>query len=391
MNIKIILFNIILIVFICLLIYLYIYINYKYEGFTATPILGNEDVSIDTTYNNAFDNESNAFSSLSPILEEGLRDGLSVRSAINSKVVPYINVLLEILKQRNNTIRLDPFADGYYWVDLPQIGAKKIFCIMDRRYYGGGWMLAMRGVRGSRTFTYDSPLWTTRTANMNATSEAVDSVINSTSRNYNVSSIGDNIWTDYENRPEEIKKLDALYDTFNYYPATEWMAIFYYKDNRGVYVGGDLSEATFPAHTSRGWIWKEKNVSLAQTGTSIKDLFISRLERSTYNSAINLTNRYPGKTNAKQLDKFSGSINPNMRLWSSQSQYNFYGINYQMPPVKVRWGFTFNENGGNPPPNDTNDTYGGIGTRDYSARDYLLCCEDNAGVNRSIAFEWYVR
>ena len=58
----------------------------------------------------------------------------------------------------------------------------------------------------------------------------------------------------------------------------------------------------------------------------------------------------------------------------------------------VRWGFTWNDEMNN----NNNDVFGGIGTNvgEFSAGDFTNNCNkcfDNAGVNRSIAFEWYVR
>jgi hypothetical protein len=35
-------------------------------------------------------------------------------------------------------------VDGVYWINLPAVGATRVYCIMDSRVDGGGWMMAMK-------------------------------------------------------------------------------------------------------------------------------------------------------------------------------------------------------------------------------------------------------
>jgi hypothetical protein len=58
---------------------------------------------------------------------------------------------------------------------------------------------------------------------------------------------------------------------------------------------------------------------------------------------------------------------------------------------RVRWGGTFNENGGSLP--TTNDVSGGIGMeqRSYSAGDAIGCCQNTTGLNKSLSFKWFIR
>lgn len=386
MNIKIIIFNIILIVFLFSLIYLYLYINYSYEGF---------ELDEDTIESNAL-NQSGTLKRIEPKLDEIDRDGSTADTAIQSRILPYLNYSRE---GRN----LNKLGDNYYWITLPNIGDRYIYCIMDTKYYGGGWMLAMRGVRGSKTFGYYTNYWTTNNT-LNADYNDITRIISNT--NLSVSSIGEKIYGNYENNPTEYGKLDAKFETFNRYPASEWMAIFYHKidtkDHRGVvvnttyYKGGDSIDGIQPENT-KGWIWKENYVSIKR-GELIPPvaLFSNRSKLSPYSSLVNLTQKY-NVPNAKSLQKFYLKPDRFPQLWSSQGAYNFYGINYEVPShgsskSNVRWGFAWNENPGNP--NDTNDVYGGIGTGyrgGYSAGDFIDCCQDVTGVNSSIAFEWYVR
>ena len=51
-------------------------------------------------------------------------------------------------------------SDGVYWINLPSVGAKQIYCAMSSNHLGGGgWMLAWKCTRGS-TFGYNSNYWT---------------------------------------------------------------------------------------------------------------------------------------------------------------------------------------------------------------------------------------
>ena len=61
-------------------------------------------------------------------------------------------------------------TDGVYWILLPSVGAKQVYCMMDTNHLGGGgWMLAWKCTRGS-TFHYDTSYWTS-TNTYNETSQ----------------------------------------------------------------------------------------------------------------------------------------------------------------------------------------------------------------------------
>lgn len=389
MNIKIIIFNIFLIVFLFSLIYLYVYINYTYEGF---------EIDEDTIYSNALNREG-TLSRINPTMSEIERDGSSPgeKTAINIRILPYLNFSREVRG-------LPPLGDNYYWVTIPGIGDRYIYCILDNKYAGGGWMLAMRGVRGSKTFAYNSDYWTTVNT-FNSDYQDILKAINNNNNNrradLSISSIGDLIYNNYENNTNEINRLDAKYDTFNRYAASEWMAIFYHKkdiDNGTpiYYKGGDRFDNLSPEN-AKGWIWRENNVSIRRNQLiSPRTFFESRGKLQSNSSFVNLISKY-GVSSAKQLDKFSLKPNGYPQLWSSQSAFNFYGINYEIPSHSsgksyVRWGFAWNENA--PTDNTSNDVYGGIGSGyngGYSCGDFIDCCQDVSGANSSIAFEWYVR
>ena len=207
---------------------------------------------------------------------------------------------------------------------------------METTYAGGGWMLAMKATRGT-TFPYLSTYWTDRTTTLNTTD---------TTRNDG----------------------DAKFHTFNYFPATDWMALW----PDAPLNGGDISL------TSGGWSW----VDLNAVGTTIPvaDFFARNIQITKLsNGAIyNVTTPIP-----RNSAKFSSNI------WSSQDGFQWYGYNYTSattPTSKnVRWGWGWN----NEADQASNDIRGGIGMAaltGYSAGDH-----NGSGVNRSMRFEWYVR
>ena len=129
------------------------------------------------------------------------------------------------------------------------------------------------------------------------------------------------------------------------------------------------------------WTWLQKPIygGSSTTRTNLDNLF------STANEVF--------LGDAKQ---FSGYGN----AWSSQKDVRFYGYNYTGGHgAATRWGFGWNENGGGLYPNgnmSSDDVSGGIGMnpsfgRDYSAGDYIRCCQDSTGINRSARVEIYVR
>lgn len=77
-------------------------------------------------------------------------------------------------------------------------------------------------------------------------------------------------------------------------------------------------------------------------------------------------------------------------VFSSQAGNSFYGLNFTYNyTYRVRWGLAWNNE------NDwgSNDAGGGIGMSAgaYSAGDYIGCCQDQTGINRTARVEMYVR
>ena len=253
-------------------------------------------------------------------------------------------------------------TDGVYWIDLPTVGPTQIYCLMNSSAGGGGWMMAMKATRGT-TFNYSANYWNTV------------NTLNPTAYNRNDG--------------------DAKFDTMNYFAATNIMALWPDITTNG----GGLGSNPYSC-----WSWLENNFNSGTTSTLIN--FFNTT--GTYNTGtVNTSNNYGG--NFKGLAK--SSSNWGSGIFSSQADVNFYGFNYKNGGLtyggngRVRWGFGWNENGeGNYSSPSTlasgeapgsNDVSGGIGMDSgwgsYSAGDYVACCQDSTGINRSARVEIYVK
>jgi hypothetical protein len=239
-------------------------------------------------------------------------------------------------------------TNGVYWINLPTVGATQLYCIMDPVCGGGGWMLGMKATRGT-TFPFSSSYWTNTSTTL---------------------STGDNT----------INDADAKYNSFNYFPAKDWLAIF----PDAPVAGGDV-----PGGYLGGWTWIENNV----TGTSISP--VSWFAKGIQITKAHNSNVYYSFTNPTpvNLSKYSTSI------WSNEGStngpagnFNWYGVNYTASAnasAPVRWGFAWN----NEADQASNDIYGGIGMAagSYSAGDYIGCCAIVSALNRTMRVLWFIR
>ncbi|MHA8094513.1 PA14 domain-containing protein [Aquirufa lenticrescens] len=234
------------------------------------------------------------------------------------------------------------YTDGVYWINLPYVGPTQIYCLLNSAVNGGGWMMMMKATRGT-TFNYSSTYWTAvNTLNPSACSRADG---------------------------------DAKFDAMNYFYAKDMMALWpdiAWNANSSTTGGSVNTNGSYNV-----WCWLQNNFN---NGIRITPI-------NFFNSASKL---YFG--DAKSYSGWNGGV------FSAQTSVRFYGFNYtNASNAQVRWGFAFNENAPLAlyPSGDegSNDVSGGIGMNygSYSAGDYIGCCQDNYGINRTARVEIYVR
>jgi hypothetical protein len=232
------------------------------------------------------------------------------------------------------------YTDGVYWINLPYVGPTQVYCLLNPAVNGGGWMMAMKATRGT-TFPYSSAYWT----GVNTLYPA------QTNRNDG----------------------DAKFDTMNYYHAKDIMALW--PDIPWNYGGSSTGGSVNTNGSYYVWCWLQNNFNNGIRITPIN--FFSQASNLFFGDSNNFT----GKGTA----------------FSSQVDVRFYGFNYTGNGTGTnRWGFGWNENGGGLYPNgnqQSNDVYTGIGMAygNYSAGDFIGCCQDVTGINRSARFEIYIR
>ncbi len=232
------------------------------------------------------------------------------------------------------------YNDGEYWINLPYVGPTKVFCLLRSAVDGGGWMMAMKATRGT-TFQYSSNYWTS----------------------------ANTLYPTQTNRNDG----DAKFDTMNYYHAKDIMALW---PDIPWNQGGSSTGGSINTNGSYNvWCWLQNNFNNGIRITPIS--FFNQASNLFFGDAFN----FSGKGTA----------------FSSQVDVRFYGFNYTGNATgTTRWGFGWNENGGGLYPNGnqaSNDVFSGIGMAagSYSAGDYISCCQNNTGINRSARVEIYIR
>lgn len=224
-------------------------------------------------------------------------------------------------------------TDGVYLIDLPTSGPTYTYCLLDPKWDGGGWMMAMKAAATGTTFNYDANYWTT------------DNTLNPTQTNQNAG--------------------DAKFEVMNKFTAKDIMARW-----------PDISSNSGQIPNVGTWTWLRNNFNSGNTTTLI----------NFFNTAGQITIT-TGVANTKASGAWGSGI------FSSQSGFGFYGFNYAGNALSnVRWGFGWN----NEADQTSNDVTGGIGLdpslgSSWSAGDKIACCQDTTGINRQARVEIYVR
>ena len=225
-------------------------------------------------------------------------------------------------------------TNGVYWINLPTVGATQVYCLMDSKWAGGGWMMLMKGTRGT-TFNFSANYWTTT------------NTLNPTDLTRN--------------------DADAKFDSFNYYPCLDVLALW---PDLTPSTGGSISQ-------TENWSWyvpNYYNVTSDGRATGIVG-FGTAGSRDTPVYSDPLT--YPGF---------------NAAYWSQQAggrRFVLGGGSHVSASSPVRFGYLWNNEG------DflSIDVQGGIGMsyNGYSAGDTIGCCNSTTGLNRTMRFELYGR
>ena len=226
-------------------------------------------------------------------------------------------------------------TNGVYWINLPTVGATQVYCLMDSKWAGGGWMMLMKGTRGTN-FNFNSTYWTT-TNTLNPTTGL--------------------------NRNDG----DAKFDSFNYYPCLDVLALW---PDLTASTGGSISQ-------TENWSWyipKYYNKTSDGRATGITGFGTSG------------SRDVPGYSDPTTFTGF------NSTYWSQQAgakRFVLGGGSHVSASSPVRFGFLWN--------NEADflsiDVQGGIGMsyNSYSAGDTIGCCNSTTGLNRTMRFELYGR
>jgi len=222
-------------------------------------------------------------------------------------------------------------ADGVYWINLPTDGPRETYCLMDRRFDDGGWMMAMKATTGT-TFGYNANFWTT----VNTLNEA-------TQLNRN--------------------NADAKFHVMNRFPAKDIMAVW-----PDIGQGGSIRGVG-------NWTWLENNFYNERI-TLIS--FFSTVDRWFLEDAKRFDGWQAGVFSSQVAVRYYGF---NYAATNRAVRWGF-GWNENAPLELWPLG-----------QNTSDDVTGGIGilTNNWSAGDLISCCQDTTGINRQARVEIYVR
>jgi hypothetical protein len=261
--------------------------------------------------------------------------------------------------------------NGIYWILKDNGDAIQIYCIMDSACFGGGWMLAMKGSKTTLLFGFDSVHWKT------------DTVVNNNDFNV-INNASNNL-------------IDSKYEIFNYFKVSQCLAIFDSNDTNGA--------INLPNY---GWAWLESSFYDGQRKLSLKEFYANEYAKFVYyssgahdfvasfnsrNASIKYNYNFVRRLDINSYNqRVQNTVYPG-NVWARQEEFKAYGFNIRpyAHAHAVRWGGTFNENGGGVP--DSNDVSGGIGLQcGWNAGNHIGCCQSVTGVgHKQMCFRWYIK
>jgi hypothetical protein len=351
MKIKTILFNFLLLLFLGILIYIYMYINNgTYEGFEGRIVMNTESID-----------------NLIPIIKKDpttikpVRDGSAPNLAlISAKHLLFINSYTNVDDSSSKNL-----GNGYYWINVPVVGPKYIFCISNPDFFGGGWMLAMRSFMNSKTFNYASKHWTCNST-LNASSAEIKQLLptllgtrdrtitplqqfdaedinNNYKNKFEISSVGNNLYMDnvYVPSARDINNFDCKLDTYNYFRTREIMIVFYIADveklpQLSVFCDGEKPNKI-------GWVWTA-TIDPINYNNAINTIQPTLLELFQYLDTSDVQNLRASTNAVMEFAKFKGTQSASPVWFSTMPDKNgkaFYGFNYKIGKVGARFGFSF--------------------------------------------------
>ena len=283
--------------------------------------------------------------------------------------------------------------DGNYWI---MTGGSPSFqyVLMNRSIDTGGWILGMKATKTSTNYDWDDTYrWTTHSID---NASPLEDMTNVPAR---ISGTGTGT--------------DGKYEAFNTVYAQKIRAIF--PEYAASTYGG-----RYTTNNNYGFMWEE-NLSSLTAGPALSSTYpvatyplaasanctgiTTRILQDLFANSKRCLFRTPAASRTAGNDNTASYDPIGANLFASQSWFAWWGINYTQPVSggspsafhHSRFGFGWNENSPNTD-EGSNDVTAGIGlvkaasgANSWPTGSYVGCCASQAGQNKQMAFELYLR
>lgn len=243
-------------------------------------------------------------------------------------------------------------TDRVYYINVNGTSTPT-YCLMNSAWNGGGWMMMMKATRGD-TFNFNSTYWTDSGTTLNTGST-------------------------------DLSDADAKFNIMNYGLVKDVMALW---PDVG-YTGGSIVSP--PIST---WTWLVNNYYSSGT---VRSTLLTGLSAANSRNVVNDGSGVIPSTSSGTSFEFRGWKSD---VWSMQAGIaaHVMGGGSHLPSnvgALSRWGFITN--------NETDwksiDVFGGVGLHiswasyltNYSGGDFLGCCQNTSGLNRSMRVQMFGR